>query len=356
MIFDNPTLGKLRSQYAEEPDYIVPYIILLDRKNDLIDERLLLETIITSVSPEKQKDWLGRLCSKEEHQYMGAWFEMMLFHWLLPSGDIEVEPEILGNRPDFLVRKAGQEIIVEAKALLVSQSEREQKRWQSAIFSTIKEVKLPYILSVEVANLVSTPDTKKLIQEISHWLCTQPDKQYNFEDRAGNVVVFNSEHHPNLKNVGLLWAGEMQLVNPDALKPALQEKAKGNRAVRKAGYPYVIALFIENFLYSVEEVITSWFGNESVVIDTNTLEVIETKRNLRGLHLYRKQVTHRTVSGTLVFKAKHSENFRGNLLQGWFIQNPYAKVKVDEYIFPVENSFIVVEQDALGYKMAWKHT
>jgi hypothetical protein len=355
MIFNSPEFEKLNSQYSDAPDYDVPYVIFLYRKNRFADERMLLDECFSAVSLEKQKDWLGRLCSPSEEQFLGAWFEIMLMNWLRPAGEIKVEPEILSSKPDFLVRKGDKEIIIEAKALLVSRSEREQRQWKSAIFSSLEEIRLPYMLIVEEAKLVGPPDTSKLTQEVRNWLISQPGSKYIFEDSIGNIVVFTCKNYPTLSSVDLVWSGEAQWLNPDLIKPALKEKAKSNKGIRKAGYPYIIALFIEDFLYSAEEVVRAWFGDEVVVIDTNKLEVIETKRNLRGLHLYRKQISHRTVSGTLVMKIKQTPNFRGRLLEGRYIENPYAKVKVDASIFPVEASFVVSEQDAKGYKMTWKH-
>jgi hypothetical protein len=77
------------------------------------------------------------------------------------------------------------------------------------------------------------------------------------------------------------------------------------------------------------------------------------KRDCRGLHLYRKEVSHRTVSGTLVFKAQGGVDFRGRRLQGLYIENPFANVKVNASILPVEASYLVTGQNPAGYIMGW---
>ena len=163
-----------------------------------------------------------------------------------------------------------------------------------------------------------------------------------------------SQFEPSFDHVAGIWtAGEAQWINPDVLKPALQEKAKTNKGIRRKGYPYVIALFIEDLLCSVEEVVNAWFGNEVYVIDVDKKKVIETKRDRKGLHLYRNQISHRSVSGTLVFKDQSKNEFRGRTLQGWYIENPYANVKIDFSIFPVESSFLAQWKDKTCCQMVW---
>jgi hypothetical protein len=354
LIFDSPEIERLRIAFENKPDYNVPSIIRLDRMERLIDEKCLLEEIFQQATVNKQKEWLGRLTARDEEQFQSAWYEMMLWKWLVPAGKVEVEPELLGNTPDFLLKTAQQEIVIEAKALLISQSEREIERWKAAFFSAIKNIKLPYAVGVSSASLKASPDIDQFIREVHYWLISEPENKYIFEDRFGNILICTSQHSSTLKNADLVWsADEAKWLNPDVIKPALQEKAKSNKAIRRANYPYIVALYLEDFLYSVEEVVNAWFGNEVVVIDIDSSRVIETKRDKRGLHLYRREVSHRSVSGTLVFKAEGDINFRGRVLRGWYIENPYANVKVDTSVFPVEASWIVIEKTEHEYRMGW---
>lgn len=101
MIFDSPSMLVLRNKYAHAPDYRVPKIVFLDRSDELAQERAYLEHIVASVRVAKQSDWIGRLLSEDHAQFMGAWFEMMLWRWLQERGDVEVEPQIDGAYPDF---------------------------------------------------------------------------------------------------------------------------------------------------------------------------------------------------------------------------------------------------------------
>lgn len=354
MIFDSPIVQLLREKYANEADYNVPYVVLLDRHNDRLDERATLERSIRDADAGKQKDWLARLCSKEEGQALSAWFEMMLYHWLKTAWRVDIEPVLLGKRPDFIVKTDKQEIVIEAKAHLLRPDSRRIEKWRTSIFSALENIVRPVAIAISDDHLVSHPDTDKLLQDVSAWLSSRPEDEYIFEDHHGNRMVLTCTEIPNLKKAGVLWSSEAQWVNPDLLKPALQEKAKANRAIREAGYPYVIALFIEDFIFSAEEVVSAWFGNDVGVLNADTHDLIETKLDQRGLHLYRKQISHKTVSGTLVFKLAGQSNFKGHFIKGWYIENPYAKTKLDASVFPVEASYLVVDKSERGYKMEWK--
>jgi hypothetical protein len=356
MIFDSAEITNIRLQYATVPTYNLPEILVLDRKDAYLDERAVMEQCIHDVSPQKQKQWLGNLYSKNSSNFMGAWFEMMLFHWLKSAGNVEVEPEILGSHPDFMLTLEDQKIIIEARAFLIKEGERQRTRWQSAIFNTIDQLEFPYVLTILSDRLTCQPDTDLLKTKITQWLGTMPEERFVFDDRQGNLLVFESEYCPSLDKSILFWQGSAQFINPNIVKPPIKEKAKTHTAIRRAGYPFVIALFIEDFLFSVDEVINAWFGNEQIVIDIEQEQIIERKRDRTGLLLYRNEISHRTVSGIMVFKTVTSPDFRGRLLQGWFVENPYAYVKIDSQKFPVKSTYGVIDCTQTHYRLGWLNT
>ena len=55
------------------------------------------------------------------------WFEIILFGWLQNLGTVEIEPNIEGNYPDFSIELNGYKIIVEARAILDTITERANK-------------------------------------------------------------------------------------------------------------------------------------------------------------------------------------------------------------------------------------
>ena len=94
MIFDSAEMLKLREKYRDFPNYEIPGIVFLDRFNGYEVERPFLEELFAMVRPSKQKDWFGRLVNIEAQQHIGAWFEIMLFGWMINHFNVSVEPEI----------------------------------------------------------------------------------------------------------------------------------------------------------------------------------------------------------------------------------------------------------------------
>lgn len=353
MIFDSPEVQQLIFKYANRKEYKIPPIVLLDRLENHTDEKLILESIFQKANPVKQKDWLARLCSLNYSDVISTWFEIMLANWLEQIGPIEIEPEIKGNLPDFLVKSENQQIVIEAKAVIITANKRNKKNWEHTIISAIKTIKLPYMLITKAVRLTALPNINLFLEKVNEWLSSTPEVDFTYEDRFGNIFVLESQPYPTSEYVITAWTGDAEFLDPAPLKSALKKKASDNKAIREAGYPYVIALSIEDFLFDAKDVIPVWFGNEHWIIDLSKLQVVESRRDSTGLINYRKELLHRTVSGTLVFKIDRKEGFRGNTLKGWYIENPYAKVKVDSSIFPVEARYIVVEKDTRNIKMAW---
>ncbi len=68
--------------------------------------------------------WKKRFFTKDYGTYKGTWFEMMLYLWLKPYGTVQIEPQIpcdkrkIPLKPDFLLLRDAQQIIIEATALL----------------------------------------------------------------------------------------------------------------------------------------------------------------------------------------------------------------------------------------------
>lgn len=154
MIFDAPEVLRLVQTYGSKPDFMVPEIVFLARTERFTPDRAHLEQIISGVPTTKQKDWLGRLLSVEHDQFRGAWFEMMLYDWLKALGPVEVEPLIAGNYPDYSVQISGQQIIVEARAVLETPEERERDWLEEAVLWALAQVERPY--HVEILALRST--------------------------------------------------------------------------------------------------------------------------------------------------------------------------------------------------------
>lgn len=352
MIFDSPQIIALREKYRELPNYEVPEVVFLDRHDDYKGERLLLEDLLEKVSANKQKDWIGRFVNKDAQQHIGAWFEIMLYGWLLEHFDVLVEPEILGNFPDFVLNILNQQLVIEARAFLVPPEERKRRQKINRIFSSLGSIQKSFCVVLKINQLGDSIGIVEFVEKVSHWLGAAADQEFDYQDQHGNIIHMSATPRPTLKKVGVI-SSEGLCVNPEILKAPLRKKAAQHKALRKAGYPYVIAVFLEPTHLSAEEVSEAWLGRLSVVYDVDTNQVVEEKFDQSGLHFLGIEIKHKSVTGTLVYKAGYDGVRKSRYLQSWYVQNPYANVKINPAIFPAESRFVVVGQDEKEYEMKW---
>lgn len=353
MIFNSPRLQALRQKYAGQPDFQIPTILLMDRKEEYVQERAYLEEIIQSVRPEVQKDWLSKLTDENYSNHLSAWFEMRLSMWLQDAGEVFVEPEISGAHPDFIVKSGSQDIVVEAKVSLISEDERERMKWRSAICCMLEQIELSFGLDIKIVNLVQMPVLDRLQKEVILWLETNPDDTFEFIEQNGNRINMTSHRIDSLNHLGLIMSSGGFLINPDKLKSPIKQKAKQHKIVHSSEYPYIIALLMESPFLSAEEVAAAWFGKTEVIYDLKLNKIIEQRCDRSGLHFHKNTIQHQSVSGTLVFQARRLDKFSKTKLDAWFIQNPYAKVSIDPFLFPVKGRFIKTDGSKKRFTMSW---
>ena len=348
MIFKNPKMQVMRDKYREIPNFQVPGIVALDREEDLVKERAYLESLIASVTPAKQKEWLGRLLDESWSQYISAWFEMMLYGWLQKAGEVEVEPEVEGDLPDFMLKLADQTIVVEAK--VITKPELEQLK--DDFMNTVREIILPYAVYTQVMEFNTKLDIGFLVDKVSNWLENDPVEKFHYQDDSGNIIILIARYEPELPRIA--FSTFSNFVSPDFIKPHLSKKAKQHKRMRNAGCPFVIAILLKTSQVSPKSLAYAWFGKPEVVINKHKKEILGVRHNLNGLHFHGEKIRHTSVSGTLVFNAFRDEDAQSRILVGWYIQNPFAKVPINPELFPVRDSYLIVEQTPEEFKMAWK--
>ena len=143
------------------------------------------------------------------------------------------------------------------------------------------------------------------------------------------------------------------LVSPEPLKSPLGEKAKQHKRLRKAGHPYILALFLEHVIPSPQTVTQAWFGRLRVVPGTDNARLVA-EHDGSGLHYFGTRVYHKSVTGTLVFNATLSADRQRRQLKGCYIENPFAKAPVDPGLFPVESRYVVAENLGTCFRMEWR--
>lgn len=354
MIFDSEEMKKLRKKYLHDRDYRVPEIVYLDRSKEYCEERKFLEDIFLSIPEDKRNQVLGRFLSIKDSQHLGAWFELMVNGWLNEFTSVMPEPSIEGNDPDFLIDLEDQKIVIECRVHAINPKTRLYNQWETEIMMELREVKLSFGVIIEVCELNSLPNIRELVKIVEKWLTKKPEKMLIFEDVMGNVIEFNAIKMESLSNVEISISSGFSLISSDPIKSPLKEKAKQHKSVRKSGYPYVIAIYLEDGKLDANDVKEALFGKPQYLINFDSKEIVGVKSDLKGVFYYANSIVNKSVSGILIFKSKIDSKTKRRNLFGWYFENPYAKVAIDQNYFPTESSYIVKEKTEESYQMTWK--
>ncbi len=238
-------LNELRERYQGVPNYEVPSIVWLDRDDSLANEKVLLERLATAVPATKRKAWISQFAKADDEQFVSVWFEMMLFDWLSNHFAVKVEPRIEGNDPDFSIDVGGTEIVVEAKAILKSSGQRAYERLQNKFLSCIATIPASFLVIVKELAMNDRLDFKDLMRQIETWLASSPQDFLEYKDNVGNQITLTAVSRPKVARITTIGPTTFLWGNPDLLKPGLNKKAQQHKALRDAGYPYIIAVFLE---------------------------------------------------------------------------------------------------------------
>lgn len=354
MVFDTARMRELRERYEGHPDVRVPRVVFLDRHEELQPERALVDRLVGSVRESKQRDWVGRFVSVDHSQHMGAWFEVMLFDWLSSVGPVEVEPDVEGDSPDFLLTTGDDRVAIEATVAFIPAERRKRERGNAEVFWTLTQLSHQYLVHVRAVTIAGRFPWRRFQREVDKWLRDGAKGFYTLEDERGNRALLSAQPFPRLKRTQAFSMGEFMTISGRALRNPLKQKAKQHPRLRAAGHPYVVALFLEDFMLDAEEVVEAWFGGIQVQVDINALRAVSQTFDLTGAHFLGREIVHRSLAGTLVFKAKDVPDEGRHRLRAWWVQNPFANVSLESGLFPVESRFVVTARDPLA--MGWLRT
>ncbi len=301
MIFDSQAFNEVREKYKNVADYEVPKIVWLDRYAGLVNEKALLEELAGATPERKRISWISQLVKLDDEQFISVWFEMLLYDWLRNNFNVKVEPKIEGNDPDFSVDFDGTEVVIEAKAILKSADERSYERLLNKFLSLIANIPLPYLIIINKLIINERLNFTDTMHHIESWLRSFPETPFEYKDANGNQILLSSQNRPKSLKVTTVGPSSSLWVNPELLKPGLSKKANQHKELRNAGHPYVIAIYLEPHYLTAEEVVAAWFGQTTVVVDTRKDRVIEETTDMKGIHYFKGDIYHTSVSGTLVF-------------------------------------------------------
>ncbi len=354
MIFDSEAAITLCSKFASLPDFEVPLSVVFSRSDRFSCEREYIEGLAAMAPPNAQKDWIARLISQDDEQHLGAWFEIMLSGWLRDWGPVIIQPEIDGDHPDFLVKKCRKQIVVEARTIVPNESERQRQRWHAEVTWVLGHIGRPFIVTIEQLIAGGRLDRCRFASEVTQWLDRKVDQPLVYQDESGNTIALKASPDRDRRLVLVIGPTEAGWVSAQPLKPALKAKSRQHRAIRTAGYPYVIAVLLESPDFDAEEVVTAWLGSPQLVIDRDSGQVVEQTIDGTGIHFFGSEIRHTTVTGTLVFRRMFDEGLHRHRLDSWYIQNPFAKVTIDPDLFPVQKKYIVSGHTEARYEMLWR--
>lgn len=359
MIFDSQKMKELRASYVNEPDYAVPEIVEMDRSLRLSSERGVLEHSIELVPDEQKQRLLGILFSEERPQYLGAWFELMLGDWLRAShvGHVEVEPSVSTAQPDFQITDSdGNLIVIEALSIARKPWEELQHRRTQELHSALRSIENSYVVKVSIQASVESFDGQKFRSDVSSFLEYSTDQFFDYQDEYGNRILLEAVPHPTTDRLLCIMSHPTVSVSPDPLKGKLTKKAQQHfSALSGQSIPYVLAVYLDSVYLSAEEIQEAWGGRPSVIVDTQSGEIVQETVDGTGLHYKKGDVRYRNVSGTLVFKSRYDAAAKRRFLDSWYVQNPHADIPIDSSTFPAQSRFVVVGKDDRNYQMNWLH-
>lgn len=353
MLFEPSLCNKIIEKYKNTPVPHIPKIISYLTSDMNSGEMDYLEKLF-KMAPENIKiKWRNELISDNNGKHIGTWFEIMLYGWLKEFSDVTIEPDINGMHPDFLINLNDEDIIIEAKAILIEEKLRQQDALFGAIFSALHKIEKSYIVRITEQVLKTLPNILEFINEVNTWLDTSPNDEFIYKDNKGNLIKLRIINQSNLKNLSVINNASVSFINPEPLKNPLMKKAKKYSALKKLNYPYIIAIYLESMMFSADDVKNALFGNEKITIDLKTKKVLNSTIDLSGIHYYKDKILHKSVNGTLVFTSSYNAKGKRRFLKAKFIQNPYCVKRIDYSNFPVGSSFIIKNEINSKYEMGW---
>ena len=347
-------LHNLEKKYKNTNIIDLPSILYWKKFGNIENEIKLINKILKSVGTKIAKKWIKEFVNSTDGKHWGAWFEIRLFDWLSKIGDVEIEPEYKGNRPDFKLRVNNSDIFIEAKSFIKSQEERRNDRLRFYLNHILSTIEYPVLIRIKKYELGYREIDLNIVLELKKILPKLIGHDYIYEDEYGNKVHLSIIKNRYSEKAYVLGPTDYYFVNTDLLKKPLKEKSQQHSTLRNENNLYIIALFIESANFSGQDVIDAWFGKPKYILDRKTLRILSIENDLSGLHFGKSKIFHRTVTGTIVFKISgyFKEGYR--TFESWFIQNPYSNKQIDSNFFPVDHKFILLKEKENRFIMEWK--
>jgi hypothetical protein len=291
--------------------------------------RDLIEDWFSRLCSEAQADVRGRLRSKDDRQFNGAFVELYLHECLLRMGySVTCHPELEGTsrRPDFLAEKDERSIYVEARSASSSDVAVGKSARVNAVYESLDKLDSPnFFLWINVAKQGDDPlRARPLRGRLEKWLAGLNPDEHSLEDkRRDDLPAFSHEDagwkiefraiprspvargREGARPLGIFGGGAAQWVQDDeGIRGALMDKGS---VYGSLGAPFVVAVASSSMTLDDHDVLNALHGTEVIELRTfadGTQSTAATRKPdgywYRGDHW-----DHRGVSAVLVVKNLH---------------------------------------------------
>lgn len=346
-------MKKIKERFIGEREFEWPMILKISEFEEAEEERKILEDLISSVDPSIQRNWLNRIITPNDSTFLGAWFEMMLYGWLKNFTSPKIEPEFEKDLPDFQININGKEIIIEAVVRRYTNEEIKKNKNEAAVWWAVHQVNVPYAVSYDASKIVAMPETDHLIEDLNVWLKSTDQEIFKYNDDQGNNITFKPFH----RNLYAVSSNNFSSADTKPIESTLWRKSNQHVRLRKKGFPYIIAIYLESHTLKANDVIKAWLGSEKYIYEKDFTKFIGAIYDGTGISFNKNgELRHGDVSGILIFKQKYFDQPMNTLIKGWYFDNPFCnpEIHVDGSLFPVEDCFIVAKRYEDRVTMNWK--
>lgn len=291
--------------------------------------RDLIEDWFSRLCPDAQADVRGRLRSKDDRQFNGAFFELYLHECLFRMGySVTCHPELEGTsrRPDFLAEKDGRSIYVEARSASSSDVAVGKSARVNAVYASLDRLDSPnFFLWIDVAEHGDDPlRARPLRGRLEKWLAGLDPDEHTLEGKrrddlpafthkdAGWKIEFRAiprspeaRGREGARPLGIFGGVEAQWVQDDGgIRGALTDKGS---AYGSLGGPFVVAVASGSMSLDDDDVLNALYGTEVIELRTfaDGTQSSAMTRKADGYWYRGDHWDHRGVSGVLMVKNLH---------------------------------------------------
>jgi hypothetical protein len=326
----------LRDKFSGEKNYNVPKIVFIDRSPEMVDEKELLEKIVSQVNntfPKISNRWKSRLFDLDPGNFLGVWFEIMLYDWLTKFGDVFPEPHLSGQTPDFLLRIKDQEIIIESTVARIGHEERTNLDFQNNIMNILDDLSDEIGIDIDKCDPIADFVVEDFYETVINHIKNNPSQLFSYPDREEKIIL---RFRPGIK--GFVITAKSMDLDPSVFTKKLFEKKGKYKVFNGKTYPYIIAIYSEGFQV-LEKLMEAWHGTPHLAYNGN-MSYLGVLFDNNGVENENGIFTGENVSGFLFSQRAPYSPFKGNQIEVSYFPNENCLLNIQIHnIFPVHNLY-----------------